>query len=428
MDYRQSLAFLYGLAHGRGMKLGLDRVAEGARRWGAPHLAFPALHVAGTNGKGSVSAMAASVLRKAGHKVGLFTSPHLHRLTERIRVDGREISRKDLSRLASELAGILAGPGAPEVTFFEAMTLIALRRFAEACVDIAVVEVGLGGRLDATNIVSPLVTVITSIGYDHTDWLGPDLRSIAREKAGILKPGVPAVMGSIPREVEPYFQGRAKRLGCPSWWLGRDYDLSQTEDRAGPFSYQGPFTTLDRISVPLQGFHQQRNAAMAITALTALREQGVDLTDRNLRQGLQETVWPARFEAMQTQPQVILDAAHNPHGAEALALELRRLPKARTVLFFGVLIDKDVRSMLEHLRPLASKVILVEPPVGRGRDPRTYSIAGDTIASTVEDGLARAMRQSGPHGRVVVTGSIYLVAAARGILRPCERTDPPIDM
>jgi len=428
MDYPKSLEFLYRLARGRGLKLGLSRVRRGALMLGSPHLVFPSVHVAGTNGKGSVSAMAASVLKEAGYRVGLFTSPHLHRLTERIRINGQEISRKDLSRLASDMALLLDRPGAPQLTFFEVITLSAFRYFAEHSVDIAVVEVGLGGRLDATNIVEPKVSVITGIGLDHTDLLGNDLLSISREKAGIMKRQVPVVLGLFPKEVKRYLRQRAARLQCPQLWLDKDFGAKNRDLSEKDLDYFGPHGDVNGISLSLKGEYQRRNASMAIAALQELGENGFHIHQGHIRKGLGRASWPGRMEFLGHAPAIILDAAHNSQGAEILAHELDALAPRRTALLFGVLKDKNVSVMLQHLRKHATKVFLAMPPVGRGRDPRTYAAAGDVVCNDVEQALGQAGTYAGRKGRVIVAGSIYLVAAARSLLKPDEPCDPLIDL
>ena len=372
-------------------------------RFGHPERAFQAVHVAGTNGKGSVSAMLAAMLHAEGKRVGLYTSPHLCRFAERIRIAEAPIDDELLVPLLEEVLD-----GAPELTFFEAATLTAFLAFARAGVEIAVVEVGLGGRLDATNVLpSPLATAITRIALDHIAQLGSSLASIAREKAGILKPGVPVVLGPIEGEALAEITGAANETGATLVFAERELDHPLL---AEPMGLDGP--------------HQRDNAAIAISLakLLGLRESAI-------AQGLRNVHWPGRLESLALPDGAyLLDAAHNPDGASSLAraLRARSLDPKRVALLFGAMADKDYPAMLNLLAPLAEHRVFVAPQGRTPADPtmlaKTY---GGTVAESVASGVRMARAAVGPEGLVVVAGSIFLVGEARAILLDIPR-DPLI--
>lgn len=372
-------------------------------RFGHPERAFQAVHVAGTNGKGSVSAMVATMLHAAGKRVGLYTSPHLCRFAERIRIGNLPIADDCLYPILDEVLD-----RAPELTFFEAATLTAFVALARADVEIAVIEVGLGGRLDATNVLpSPLATAITRIAKDHSAILGDSLAGIAREKAGILKAGVPVVLGPLVDEAKTAILDVASKVGAPVVWA---------EDEVGNPLLDGPRG--------LAGAHQRDNAAIAI-ALAKI----VGISDDAIASGLRDVKWPGRLESIETESGIwLLDSAHNPDGAASLAAEMnkRALRRSRIALLFGAMADKDWPGMLEILAPLAEHRVYVAPG---GRQPAEPSelVArfGGTIADSVEDGLAKARDAVGKDGLVVIAGSIFLVGEARALLLGIER-DPPV--
>lgn len=372
------------------------------------------MHVAGTNGKGSVSAMLDSILRAAGLSVGLYTSPHLHRFTERVRIDGREIGRAEVVRRFAEIEETLGRPGAPELTFFEVTTLLAFMAFAAKGIDVGVVEVGLGGRLDATRLVRPAVTVVTRIGYDHCDRLGDTLEQITHEKLGIVRPRVPLVSGVDQPHLRALVAERCRESRIPLHVLGEDFALRPGR-RAGTFDYAGRLGSLGGLRLGLEGAHQVGNAALAITSALLLRRGGHPVGDDAIRAGLRRVRWPGRLERL---GRVLLDVAHNADGAEALARALGAMAAPGSVeLVFGVMGDKDADAMLGVLVPFARHVTFVRPAIGRAKDPvalaRRY---GGTAVPDVARGLAAARRRAGPRGTVLVTGSIYTVAEARAAL------------
>ena len=410
--YSETIAWLVGLEVSRGWDLKLETVRAALDRLGSPERRFPSLHVAGTNGKGSVAAIAASVLAAGGVRAGLYTSPHLEDFRERIRVGGQPIAAADVVALVDEVRESLRGSGV-ELTFFEITTVVAFLHFARAEVETAVVEVGLGGRLDATNVLVPRASVITTIARDHERFLGSTLAGIAAEKGGILKPGVPAVLGRIDGEALATLEGIAMREGCPLRRLGRDFHVRAGDD--GTFSWTGR-RAIEGLRCGLAGEFQLDNAAVALAAL----EDGgwlAPLSDDEIRRGLAAVRWPGRLEVVSRDPRVVLDGAHNPAGVAALARELPRLfPEAKPRLVFGVLADKRWEEMVEGLAPLVSEAVIV--PVRELRSERPERIAGAfarRVLTRVADSGVAAVERLLDEGNapILVAGSLFLVGEVR---------------
>ncbi|WP_437792392.1 bifunctional folylpolyglutamate synthase/dihydrofolate synthase [Sorangium sp. So ce693] len=406
----------------RGMELGLGRVREALSALGDPHEGLPAVHVAGTNGKGSVCAMVESIARKAGLRTGLYTSPHLSRFAERIRVEGETIGDAALERA---LAAALERVPSP-LTFFEALTVAAFVAFREADVDLAILEVGLGGRLDATNVISaPLCTAITSIALDHQAVLGPTLADIAREKAGILKPGAPAVLGPLDPEADAAIEAAAQAIGAgPRLRVARAERVGSAGEiavgRGGRGArVAGPGRREIEVELGLRGAHQAENAGVACGIAWQLAERWPEV-ERALAGGLAAARWPGRLERIDAGgARVLLDCAHNPHGAQALAawLDEEGPGAALTTLVFGAMADKGWGEMLQMLAPRAHRRLYVTPkgraaaPLDALREVAPGEAIGDPRAA-----VARAIETAGPGGLVVVAGSIYLVGEVRSAL------------
>jgi len=427
-DYARALKELADL--GRfGMRLGLETTERLLGRLGDPHLAVPALHVAGSNGKGSTAHALHSILRAAGLKVGLYTSPHLLRFTERMLIGGHEIPRADVVRLWEKVRG--AAEGLP-ITFFEATTAMAFTWFAENRVDAAVVEVGLGGRLDATNVLHPLVSIITSIGLEHREHLGHTLHEIAREKAGIIKGGRPVVLGALHPDAEKVAMACAAERGAPVHRLGHEFEALR-EDRSPQgerFYYRGQ-SFGGRLTFPLYGAHQVANAAVAAHAAELVAGFGLPLREKHVTEGLAITRVPGRFAQIGGEPVHVLDIAHNPPAAERLAASLHdRFGDVRCAFVFGVLDDKDHLDMLRALAPRIGSVCAVRPHSGRARDPHDVVLTARelglnaAVCPTIDEALARAAGEAGEDGVVVVTGSSYTVSAAMYALGVGGERDP----
>lgn len=399
MTYDEALARLLALSR-FGVRPGLEAMRRLLARLGDPQRALPVVHIGGTNGKGSTAAFVEAALRAAGRRTGLYTSPHLLRFGERIRLDGQELSP---DALAGYLTRVFAVAG--DETFFEIATAAALLAFAERKVEVAVLEVGLGGRLDATNVVErPLVTVITGVALDHTEVLGDTLVAIAREKAGIWKPGVAAVAACEDAAACAVLEERAAQLEAPLSLYGRDFD-----DRALP-------------PLGLLGAHQRRNAALARRALQLL-PPALRPAEALVAEGFANVRWPGRLEWLA--PDVLVDGAHNGDGARALAAALPVLAAGRPVtLILGVVADKDARSMATVLAPCASRVIATAPPSPRALPAAALAalLPGCEVAPDLASALGRARGQ----GLCVVAGSLFLVAEARRLLSDEARDSLPV--
>jgi len=396
-DLATTLGRLYALIP-RGQKLGLERMQAASQRFGNPETTFEAVHIAGTNGKGTVAAFTASMAKSAGRRVGLYTSPHLVRFAERIQIDNTPIDDANLARLLLQVMDT-----APELTFFEVTTLAAFLAFREANVDLGVLEVGLGGRLDATNVIPPpRVAAITRVSYDHMPDLGDTIGLIATEKAAIIKPGSAVVHGKLHPEARAVVEARALEVGA------RIIPLGPPEPVPGaPLAY--PRTAL-----------VGSNLAVAVTVG---RELG--FSSEELAHGIEQTQWPGRNELLHRNGQelTLLDCAHNPDGAVSLSHSLDpsvlgEIESRREIaLVFGALSSKNWRAMLRRLEHVAGHRVYVAPPVPRAADPRemaTY-LSGE-VSPDVGHALERARALVGPRGVVVVAGSIFLVGAARALL------------
>jgi len=414
----------------------LGRMREFAEYLGRPQDEYPIIHVAGTKGKGSVSALCDSVLRAAGYRVGLYTSPHLQEYTERIKVDGCEIPKTDFTELVNEIKPYLES--GTKLTTFEISTALALLYFSRVGTNAVVLEVGLGGRLDATNIVVPEVCVITSISYDHSEFLGETLAEIAGEKAGIIKPGVPVVVSPQKEEARIAIDRAAAEQAVELIQLGRDYlfapvnrSLSRQNFLVWPASEQPLVDAYieaggelewepTRLSMPLLGYHQVENGATAYAALDKARQRGFELGITDIKKGFDEVEWPARFEVLGTKPAIVIDSAHNRDSALRLRLALDDyFPGRPVVMIFGASEDKDIDGMFAELMPRVKQVIATRSYHPRAMEPGDLVEYGHRfgravkVVPAVEDALQEALNTAGSDELVLVTGSIFVAAGAR---------------
>ena len=396
------LTYLFSLEQ-FGIKFGLDNIRALLRRIGDPQRSFQSIHIAGTNGKGSVTAMVDTVLRRAGHASARFTSPHLIDLSERFVINGEPVGAAEMTRSAGDIqqaieSSVADGTLSAKPTFFEATTAMAFDMFRRAGVEFGVIEVGLGGRLDSTNVVEPIVTAITSIDFDHQQYLGNSLAEIAFEKAGIIKPGIPVVVGDVAPEAFTVIESVARERGA---------ELVRSDADARDY---GP------IRLGLRGEHQKANAKVAMRVLETLERRGVTIGAGAIVDGLATVTWPGRLDhrMLAGGREVILDAAHNPAGAAALASYLRSLGGSKPTLVFGAMKDKDVDSMLAILLPAVGAVVVTRPSNPRAADPealaaRIRAIAPQLpveIVQTPGSAVASALKTS---ARIVVAGSIFLL-------------------
>ncbi len=439
LDYLASLQYLYGLTDYEKERiarydpdtLDLERVLRVLARLGNPQQGFRSIHIAGTKGKGSVAAMCASVLQNAGYCTGLYTSPHLHTFRERIQIDSQLMPQAALTALVQAHRPLFDQE--PQLTTFEAITALAFAYFAQNNVDLAVIEVGLGGRLDATNVITPQVSVITSLSFDHTYLLGHTLADIAREKGGIIKPGRPTVCEPQAPEALAVIREICDERGSPLTLVGRDWtwqrkalapDLSgQSFDvvhNTTPSPLDGHYAT------SLLGSHQISNAVAAIAALNVLQQNGVPLQPHHVRQGLAGARWPGRFEILRREPPLVLDCAHNGDSVAKLAATLSEAfgPDRLWTFILGVSKDKDVEAMLHALAPMTGRLLATQSRHQRAMHTheivalveKIWQIAGfpwPEVVVTEDVGAALNLALAQGNAPVCVTGSIFVVADAR---------------
>lgn len=430
-DYEKKVGYRYAPE-----TFDLSRIERLLALLDSPHRKLKAVHVAGSKGKGSVSAMIASVLQAAGYRTGLYTSPHLHTFRERIRINRQLIAHLEVAELVEELQ-----PYADQVegiTTFEVITVLAFLHFFRKQVDIAVLEVGLGGRLDATNVVVPEISVITSLSYDHTQLLGNTLAEIAKEKAGIIKAGVPVVTSPQPEEALEVIRATCQARNAPltqvedEWsWLRTGFDWSGQSLRlcrrhAGEAIVQlagiravGGESCLD-LWLPLLGAHQIVNAATAVTVLDHLRREGWKISSADISLGLRSVRWPGRLEVLSQQPLVVVDSAHNADSAQKLVLALKEYFGGRPiVLIFGASSDKDIEGMLREFVPNVKRIIFVRASHPRAANPAqlhaqaaAFGGRGD-IAASVDEALDLALQVAGPSDLICGAGSVFIAANLR---------------
>ncbi len=432
MDYHSALRYLYNLVDFEKRRIEryspdefkLDRVKEFLAVLGNPQQDYPTIHIAGTKGKGSVSVMLASIARAAGLNVGLYTSPHLHTYRERIRINNTPISRDEMAALVTELQPLIEANG--DLTVFEATTALGFLYFARRKVDLAVIEVGLGGRLDATNVILPTLSVITSLSLDHTHLLGNTLDKIAYEKGGIIKPQIPVVSAPQAPEAQAMLEELSLQRQAPLTLVGRDWSWE-----AGPHDLEGQEVTIHCLNgtsdleatyhLPVIGAFQRENATVALAAADTLQKQGATwITPGNVRAGLARVSWPGRMEILSRKPLLLVDSAHNPYSAQMLALSLQEwFPNYRWIVLFGASNDKDIPGILEGLFPITEHIIVTRSYHPRAATP--YELAdicaglgkGAEIAISPTRALEQAVPHLHPQTGILVTGSIFMVAEIR---------------
>lgn len=412
------------------MKFGLRNMRVLLQALGSPHRQFASIHVAGTNGKGSVCALLDSILRATGRRIGLFTSPHLVSIRERMKVNGKDISPVDFAksyqRVYSAIRRLRRSRELPaHPTYFETITAIAFDYFARQKVDIVVLEVGMGGRLDSTNVVTPLVSVITNIDFDHERFLGNTIEEIAREKAGIIKTRVPVLTGARRPQALQVIRAVARRRKAPFFHAVAESRISQGSlTLAGSrFTLQTPQHRYQNLEMSLAGRHQIDNAVLAVRALEECSRQMLTLRPEEIVEGLRRAGWPGRFERVNSKPDIFLDGAHNPAGAHALRRVSETLLRDRKIiLIYGAMRDKKIRRVFRELVPAAQQVIFTRPSAKRAATPEEiFSIVGEPgcpsyLAEDLPRALKLARRLAKQDFVILVTGSLYLVGEARKFL------------
>jgi dihydrofolate synthase/folylpolyglutamate synthase len=423
LSYSKAIEYLYGLQW-HGIKLGLENIRRLMTVLNEPHRRFRSVHIAGTNGKGSTAAMVAAVLAQAGYRTGLYTSPHLIEFTERIRVNGEPISPDMAARLTER---IRAASADLPVTFFEFTTAMAFHYFAESAVDFVVAEVGMGGRYDATNVLTPLVSVITPIDFDHQAYLGDTIERIAAEKAGIIKPSVPVVTSADRPEAVSVIRNICREQNAPLHRLGSDIRVEGVSPQR--FRYEGVRWSFSDLNCALLGRHQISNAGCALAALEVLEQTGILIREEAVRRGLASVRWEGRLERMPPAPSgaaVILDGAHNPAGARVLRdfLEDSKPSRpGRLILVLGILRDKDVDGILAELVPMADEVVVTRPRYERAlpaddlrRHLEKFSVRV-TVREPLEEALRYAQSAAAAGDLICITGSLYTIGEARSHLK-----------
>jgi dihydrofolate synthase/folylpolyglutamate synthase len=473
MSYNEAVHYLYSLQK-HGIKFGLDNITRLLSGLGNPQKSFLSVHVAGTNGKGSTSAIIASILQTSGLRVGLFTSPHLISFTERIKIDGEEIAENEIVRLAGEIRKTVSLLDDLTPTFFEVVTAMAFLHFKREAIDIAVVEVGMGGRLDSTNIIMPEVSVITDISYDHKEFLGNTLGQIASEKAGIIKKGVPVVISRQEPDIAEVIRNKAVEKHAELYIYGEDFSsvLKKGDISGITFDYEnGNAFQIRDLFLPLTGEHQMENASVALKAATIVlkspdirhrltlqspftkggaRKSVFSSSDihRFIKEGINNVRWPGRLEFIHENPAVVIDGAHNPAAAAALSRTLRGLfleTYKRIVLVLGIMGDKDIAGIMQPLLPLASEIVLTAPSYDRAASPEKLAdiaaflgFSDVHIAPTMKDAIEAAEKIAGLRDRrlrsqdvgnagnesrcpdsnstlIVITGSFYTIGEAKEV-------------
>ncbi len=416
-DYEEKSSYLYGPEY-----FDLARVEKLLVLLDNPHLRFKSIHIAGTKGKGSVAAMSESVLRAAGYRTGLYTSPHLHTFRERIQVDGRLIPKETVASLIEQLQPLVSQ--VEGITTFEIITALGFLYFVEQGVEFAVLEVGMGGRLDATNVVNPLVAVITSLSYDHTHILGETLPLIAREKAGIIKAQAWVVSAPQAREAMAVIEEVCREKEAELTVIGRDWMWEAGEanlegQRFRVTSHESRITN-HGFWIPLLGRHQLDNATVVVAAMEKLRQRGVNVPEASVREGLRRVRWPGRLEILGQRPFVVVDCAHNADSAAKLKAALEELFAYRhLILIFGASADKDIEGMMRELFPLAQQIIITQARHPRAADAgvlREKALAlrpGVMVSDSVAEALGLALGVVSPQDLICATGSVFVVAEVR---------------
>ena len=417
-NYMECLETMYGLKR-FGIKLGLGTIQKILSGLGNPHRQFRCIHVAGTNGKGSIASGLAAILKSCGFRTGLYTSPHLVRFNERIRIDGHEIA--DDNVVAAHEAVKRVSAGSREPTFFEFATAMALYEFGRQQVDWAVIETGMGGRLDATNVVQPAVSIISNISIEHKEYLGNSIAQVAGEKGGIIKPATPVVTGATQKDALIVLEDIAAARSAPFYRLGKHFRTRRTSEDT--FTYYGVEQVWRAMRTNLTGSYQTSNAALALAACEQLLHQGKPLNAACIRKGLAQAIWPGRLEVIQDKPLVIFDGAHNLIAARNLAKYIvRHIKDKKITLVTGILDDKPYAAMLKSLLPLCERVILTQPAIDRALPAETLQKVAkeylDNIEVIPDVGIAvrRAIDTTAPEDAVCVAGSLYLVGDAKKAL------------
>ncbi|MDP4550474.1 folylpolyglutamate synthase/dihydrofolate synthase family protein [Alkalihalobacillus macyae] len=427
-SYDEAVDWIHDLLN-HGIKPGLERMEWMLKQLGNPERRLKTVHVGGTNGKGSTVTYMRTVLEEAGYEVGTFTSPYIETFTERIAINGKPISEEDLIDLCNRVKPIVeiaaASPlGSP--TEFEVITVIALLYFGTVSYpDLVVMEVGLGGRFDSTNVIHPLVSVITNVGYDHTHILGSDIKQIAYEKAGIIKSGVPLITTAEKEEVLTLLSETARMKNAKIYRLTNEFNVKHltSADEGEHFQFTSPFGSIENLVIEMKGEHQVKNAAAALMALDYLRVfYGIHFEKEMIQRGLKRASWPGRFEALQQEPLVIVDGAHNPEGVESLSNTLQNhYSEKRIHVVFSALGDKDIESMLQPLYPIVESLTFTTFDFPRAVKARSLydrsTFKEKSFYENWNDAIQSVFDRTSKEDLIIITGSLYFVSELRNYLK-----------
>ena len=421
ISYKDALRYLYGLQK-YGIKFGLSKTSNLLKAFGNPHRGQRYIHIAGSNGKGSVAATVESILIKSGLKVGFYSSPHLVRFTERFRINGQEIAFEKVAAIAGELIDIIKGEHPP--TFFEVTTAMALICFAREEVDISIMEVGMGGRLDATNVIRPVVSVITNISLEHQFFLGSRLTDIAKEKAGIVKRGVDLVTAATQPSVIRLFESICEEKKASFWRVGKDV---RYRSNSSGFNYYGIKHNFKGLELGLKGRFQNRNAALSLAVIEILERKGFEFSSHDVVGGLEDTTWPGRMHIVSGDPLIILDGAHNPKAIRELANSIKSgFAYRRLFLVIGVMEDKDIGGIIRGILPIADYVIYTRPVYYRSARPEELMNRASSprkpgkIVPVLSEALDTAKEMARPGDMILVSGSLFTVGEAMSYFDPIK--------
>lgn len=453
MTYVETIDYLYSLER-FGIRLGLENISRILNLLDNPHRKSKTIHVAGTNGKGSTAAMSASILQHAGYKTGLYTSPHLQDFRERIMINGEMIPKKEVVELTEKIRKSVSGQEKDKLaacnlqpTFFEFTTAMAFLYFAEEMVDFAVVEVGMGGRLDATNVLNPLISIITEIDIEHTEYLGGDIRTITMEKGGIIKEKGTVILSSCKKEAIEEIEAICKEKQARLYRIEKEFGARRLElgARSSKFEFRNQNSEIRNLEIPLLGKHQIINASTAVMAALILPPlvpplqpggtgRGVKIGEQAIRNGLKNVRWNGRFEIVSEEPLIILDGAHNPAAAKALSEELRRIKRqgargkgqdenSRLIIIIGILKDKDFKGIISFLAPIADYAIIVKPKSDRSRETEDLKneflkyIRDVEAIEDIPNAISKAKHIAGKDDIICITGSFFTIGEARDVIR-----------
>jgi len=434
ITYTEALDYIYDLTK-YGIKLGLENVKLLLFLLGNPHRKMKIIHVAGTNGKGSTSSLISSILQSDGYKVGLYTSPHLVDFTERFKINNKQIDRKKVSelleRIKPSIDKVANTPSYGHPTFFEVITSLAFLYFFEEQIDFLVLEVGLGGRLDATNICEPLISVITHVDYDHMDKLGNSLKEIAKEKGGIIKAGGIVISSTQYNEVYKEIKKIAKEKKSLIYSTGKEinYKIVKSDTKGVIFDLKGIYHNYKNLHTPLLGRHQADNAATAITTVEALKNKGINISEKAIRDGLEKVKWTGRLEIIQFKPTLVLDGAHNPSGVKVARDALKEIfSYQRLILVLAIFADKDYKKMIQVLAPDADLIIATKAKNPRAASPQAIAkeaaqyMSKDKIIVTedIPQAINCALSNSNEDDLICIIGSLYTVGEAKKYFKSKE--------